>query len=376
MKLNKIKLLNYRNISELSLDLCENINVFYGDNAQGKTNLIEAIWNFTGNQSFRGSKRSELLQIGKESFKLEIDFSDNERSQSALIEYGQKKRILLNNVAVNSQTELNGSFYAVVFSPSHLSLIKDGPKNRRHFIDIAISEIKPQYRNYLLSYEKILNQRNALLKNYRSYANLKENIEVWDYQLAKIGTIITIYRNDYINKLMPIVKKIYSGLSSNKEKIDLAYISTVFENVKDISSYEDIFLEEYKIKLSDSFENDIKQGFTTVGVHRDDLYMAIDEKEVRIFGSQGQQRSSVIALKLGEAKLLKLASGEEPIILLDDVMSELDENRQDYILNHVKNMQVFITCCDISNTLKLKKGRVFKIKNGEVTEINDVDGVI
>lgn len=376
MRLNKIKLKNYRNISELSLDLSPDINVFYGDNAQGKTNLIEAIWNFTGNQSFRGSKRSELLKIGEDSFFLQIDFEDGEREQSALIEYGAKKRFLLNNVSVGSQSELGGSFFAVVFSPSHLSLIKDGPKNRRKFIDIAISEIKPQYRNYLLSYEKILNQRNALLKNYRNYSNLRENIEIWDYQLAKIGTIITIYRNDYVNKLIPIVNKIYSGLSSNRENFEIAYASTVFEDVKKITSYEDLFLEEYKSALSKSFEEDLKQGFTTVGIHRDDLILEIDKKDVRAFGSQGQQRSSVIALKMGEAKLLKLATNEEPIILLDDVMSELDESRQDYILNHVKNMQVFITCCDISNTLKLKKGRVFRIENGKVKEIKEVDGVI
>lgn len=214
------------------------------------------------------------------------------------------------------------------------------------------------------------------MKNYRNYSNLRENIEIWDYQLAKIGTIITIYRNDYVNKLIPIVNKIYSGLSSNRENFEIAYASTVFEDVKKITSYEDLFLEEYKSALSKSFEEDLKQGFTTVGIHRDDLILEIDKKDVRAFGSQGQQRSSVIALKMGEAKLLKLATNEEPIILLDDVMSELDESRQDYILNHVKNMQVFITCCDISNTLKLKKGRVFRIENGKVKEIKEVDGVI
>lgn len=368
MKLDKIELKNYRNIENMEINPCEGINVFYGDNAQGKTNLIEAIWLFTGNNSFRGSKASELIMFEKEAASLSIEFCDKERLQKAKILLSQKKKIILNGVELKSMAELNGCFYAVVFSPAHLSLIKDGPKNRRRFIDIAVSQIKPQYEEYLQRYEKLIEQRNALLKNSGSYDNLAENIDVWDMQLAKIGTIISIYRSDYVQKLEILAKKAYEGLSSCRESFYTEYVSTVFDEIKQLKSYDDNVVNLYYKKLKESFQSDLKQGYTTVGIHRDDLDVFIDEKSVKIYGSQGQQRSSIIALKIAEAELLRRVTGENPIMLLDDVMSELDEKRQDYILNHVLSMQVFITCCDVSNTLRLKEGKIFHIEGGRVLE--------
>ncbi|MEG0691486.1 MAG: DNA replication/repair protein RecF [Oscillospiraceae bacterium] len=373
MKLNKIELLNYRNIKNMEIIPGDGINVFYGDNAQGKTNLIEAIWLFTGNNSFRGAKAAELIMFDQDVASLAIDFSDQQRNQKAKMILSSKKKLTLNNVELKSMSELNGNFYAVVFSPAHLSFIKDGPKNRRRFIDIAVSQIKPQYDSYMQRYEKLIDQRNALLKNSHSYQNLEQNIEVWDLQLAKIGTIISIYRNDYIHKLEQLAKKIYEGLSSKKENFTIHYVSTVFEQIKEVTVYDDDKVMQYQEILKANFQTDVRQGYTTIGIHRDDLDIFIDGKSVKTYGSQGQQRSSVIALKLAEAQLLKKVTGENPIMLLDDVMSELDVSRQDYILNHVRGMQVFITCCDVSNTLKLNNGCIFKINNGALQEFCNIE---
>lgn len=366
MKLEEISIKNYRNIREINFLPCPGINVIYGDNAQGKTNLMEAIWLFTGNSSFRGAKTNELPLFGSEQTNLEIRFSDRKREQKAEIMLGNRKRSRLNGVELKTAGELNGNFYAVVFSPSDLSFIHEGPKGRRRFLDVAIAEIKPQYKSYLLTYEKLVEQRNALLRGAAFYPNMEENIDVWDFQLAKVGTILSIYRGEYVRKLQVLAQKIYDGLSFEKEYFDCCYSSTVFDDINRITSYEDIFVNQYYQCLKESYSADLKQGFTGVGIHRDDLELAIDKKLVRIYGSQGQRRSSIIALKLAEASLLKKATGESPVMLLDDVMSELDVSRQGYILNHLQDMQVFITCCDVSNTMKLKNGKILRIENGMI----------
>lgn len=373
MILKELAAENYRNLSDLKINACENINVIYGENAQGKTNIIEAIWLFTGNKSFRGANIQELIMFEKEKSSISINFADSKRTQNAIIKLAPKKKIILNSVELKGQAELNGEFLSVVFSPTHLSLVKDGPKNRRKFIDIAISQIKPQYKSYLHSYEKLIDQRNALLRLNSRYCNLKNDIDVWDIQIAKIGTIISIYRNDYIKKLSQIVENIYCGISSDKEKLQINYNSTVFKNIDEqaLKIYDEEKVEVYYNALKEAFENDVKRGSSSVGVHRDDLDIFTNSHSTRLYGSQGQQRSAIIALKMGEAELLKKVTGEKPIMLLDDVMSELDEKRQDYILNHVKDMQVFITCCDFINTLRLQQGRLFKIENGMIKKVSD-----
>lgn len=374
MNLTSLTLNSYRNINQISISPSDFINVIYGDNAQGKTNIIEAIWLFTGNASFRGARYQEMISFNKKKAGIEIRFKDEKREQKASIlllnEGSLTKRIRLNNVEVKRFSELTGNFFAVVFSPTHLSLVTDGPKNRRNFLDAAISQIKPQYKEYLSTYEKLLSQRNSLLKS--NFSNLEQQLDIWNIQIAKAGTIISIYRNDYIKKLTEICKKYYKGLSSQKEEFDIKYISTIYDNIDEITSYNDAAIDIYYQKLKQNFEVDIKNGFTTSGIQRDDIELLVNKLEVKTYGSQGQQRSSVITLKLGEANLFKKVTGENPVMLLDDVMSELDEKRQDYILNHVADMQVFITCCDKENIKKLKKGKVFKIEDGSVIEKEEI----
>ncbi len=358
---------NFRNLANGTVVFSEQMNVIFGDNAQGKTNLIEAIWLFSGAKSFRGAKDSELTAFGEDYTALSLTFRDKERSQTADIRFGgrDKKKVLLNKVPLEGISKLAGSFYTVVFAPSHLSIVSEGPVNRRRFLDNAISQINPRYRDYLDQYEKVLLQRGALLRDCWKFPTLRETIEIWDDQLARLGSILTIYRNDYVTKLGRVASRIYAGLSQGKEQLTISYRSTVF-GTQQISVYDDATIKTYGQALSDNLEEDIKAGLTAVGIHRDDLEVEIDGRSARVYGSQGQKRSSALALKLAEASLLEGITGESPVILLDDVMSELDAHRQDYILNHVKNNQVFLTCCDISNTLQLREGKVFHVEKGRI----------
>ncbi len=362
---------NFRNLQNDTVSFSEKMNVIFGDNAQGKTNLIEAIWLFSGAKSFRGAKDSEMISFDQKFTSLKMNFSDEQREQTAEIRFGRgdKKKILLNKVPLETRSKLSGSFYTVVFSPSHLSIISEGPKNRRRFLDDAISQINPQYAGYLRQYEKVLLQRNTLLKDCFKFPDLRETIELWDAQLARLGSILTIYRNDYVKKLNLAAAKIYSGLSQKKEDFSIFYQSTVFDGKKIVKVYDDQTISVYYQSLCDHLDGDIKLSQTSVGIQRDDLEVLINGKSVKTYGSQGQKRSCALALKLAEAVLLQNITKETPVILLDDVMSELDTHRQDYILNHVKNSQVFITCCDISNTLQLKEGRIFQVEAGKIVPI-------
>ena len=358
---------NFRNLKNDTVTFSDKMNVLFGDNAQGKTNLIEAIWLFSGAKSFRGAKESEMKAFGADYTTLSLQFCDKVREQQIKISFGgREKKAWLNKVPLENRSKLSGAFYTVVFSPSHLSIIAEGPKNRRRFLDDAISQINPQYGGYLRQYEKVLFQRNTLLKECCHRPELKETIEIWDTQLARLGSILSIYRFDYVKKLNLAAAKIYQGLSREKESFSLEYQSTVFSG-QPVTIYEDKVIQIYFDSLCSHLELDKKQGQTSVGIQRDDLEVLINGKSAKVYGSQGQKRSSALALKLAEAALLQNITKETPVILLDDVMSELDAHRQDYILNHVKKNQVFITCCDITNTLKLKEGKIFHVENGSVT---------
>lgn len=369
MKLTSLQLKHFRNLAEITLIPGEHINVIYGDNAQGKTNLIEAIWLFTGNQSFRGSKVSELIAFTEPFCEARISFEDREREQHAVLKLGAKREILLNQVPLKKKAELAGHFYCVIFSPDDLDFVKGSPRIRRNFLDEAIAQITPQYLDYLDQYEKTLEQRNALLKDLSHQPYLRETLDIWDLQLAKLGTILSIYRRDYLAKLSTLATSIYCGLSSGKEEFSVSYQSSAFEQLP--GRYDDEAITCYFERLQQGLQQDIRQGFTGVGIHRDDVEVNIGGLSAKTYGSQGQQRSAILTLKLAEANLLRKVTGETPVILLDDVMSELDAKRQDYILNHVQEGQVFITCCDSINTMRLKNGRIFRIEAGNIAEVSE-----
>ncbi len=362
MKIKNISIENFRNIKDLSLEF-DDVNIIWGENAQGKTNLIEAIYLFTGGKSFRGAKDSQLIKIGEEKSRLKIEFEGSGREQYAEIDINNKRVASLNGVKKKSASQLSDEIKAVIFSPVHLNMIKDGPSERRKFIDAALCQIKSNYRNLLKEYNRCLNQRNILLKDLKNNPELDSLLYIWNKNCAISGAKIIYQRLKYIEAISPYVKDIFSGISGGNEEIELKYLS----NQEYSTDMEDI-----EKKLLRALENnkyqDMMNKSTSSGPHRDDIEILINGVSARIYGSQGQQRSCVLAMKLAEASLLEQITKKEPIALLDDVMSELDEKRQDYILNHIKNRQVFITCCDKETILRLKKGKTFHIENGSLID--------
>lgn len=366
MKVEEFSFQNFRNLIDDRFIPSPKLNIIYGNNAQGKTNLIEAMWLFTGGKSFRGAKDKELIKIGIENKKLELNmkfFSEN-RNQKANISIAnnntKKRNLILNDINKKSITEIIGKFCAVVFSPIHLSLVKEGPGNRRKFIDSAICQIKPTYIYTLSEYNKILMQRNTLLKDLKYNYDLIDTLDIWNIKLAQIGSIIISERINYCDSLLKYAKEIYSGISNNKEFIDLKYKTCVESESK--SEIQNELLD----KINTSVKEDIFLGFTTKGPHRDDIEILINKLSAKSFASQGQQRSAVLALKLSEAKILKNQIGESPVIFLDDVMSELDLSRQNYLSNNIKDFQTFVTCCD-PTVLNIKcESKLFNINKGKI----------
>jgi DNA replication and repair protein RecF len=375
MQITHLELENFRNIASARLDPCPGVNVIYGANAQGKTNLLEAIWLCSGNRSFRGARENQMARFGEKIFRVHLTFADREREQKISYDSGgDKRRILLNRMPLRSASELTGEFTCVVFHPEDLSLVKQGPADRRNFLDIAVSQVKPVYGRYLSQYDSVLEQRNALLRQIGKTHNpsldaAREMLSIWDEQLCKIGTAIAILRQDYIQKLSALAETVYRGFTGDRETFSLCYESSVFPKGVPLQVYSEELIDLYREKLAAHLEDDIRLRFTGVGIHRDDLDIAVNSLSARAYGSQGQQRSCAIALKIGEAMLLKGVTGEDPVILLDDVMSELDPARQDYLLNRIRGFQVFITCCDTANTLRIDGGRIFHVESGRFTQV-------
>lgn len=364
MRVIAVKFENYRNLKNDIIQPCDGVNIIYGDNAQGKTNLLEAIWLFCGGHSFRSSKDSEVIRWEENYARLEMRFFGQEREQTAkLLFNGNKKQLEINGVEKKSAAALIEKFCAVVFSPEHLNLIKRGPSQRRKFIDSAICREKLQNAVILSKFNRVLVQRNSLLKDIYRRPSLEDTLSVWDEPLIQNGAMLIKKRMDYVEMLSQRAKIYHDGISKNSEKLEIKYISSIDAEISD--SVDEI-AEKFRKKLNENRKDDIRTGVTSYGPHRDDIEILINGKNARAFGSQGQQRSAVLSLKLAEAAVLKERMGEEPVILLDDVLSELDSKRQDFLLNELKDCQVFITCCEKSNKEQLKEGKIFLLKNGEV----------
>lgn len=365
MKLTKIKINGLRNLKEIEFTPSSGCNIIYGENAQGKTNLIEGIWLFTGQKSFRSGNESRLLGFDEEFAQIEITFDDHEREQVMRMNLTEKKsEFFLNKVPQKSIRGFLGNFYAVIFTPSHLKIIQEGPSYRRRFLNQGISQLRRDYAGYYLRYQKALLQRNNFLKKGK---NQDELLDIWDLQLAKLGTVISLLRSDYVKKIRSYIKEIYSELTSGKEEIDIEYQSTVFDKIED-EKYSQEKVNQYYEQLKKKRQKDLEYKTTSIGVHRDDLEMKINGHSVKHYGSQGQQRSCVIALKLGEAKMIEEITNQEPVVLLDDVMSELDQNRQKYILEQIKSYQVFLTCCNLKEIENQTGGKKMEMKEGRLKD--------
>ena len=366
MRISRLHLEQFRNIESLSVFPCETVNIIYGDNAQGKTNLLEAIWLLSGAKSFRGAKDADLIRFGESRALIESDFFCAGRQQTSKIQLEGKKTAWLNDIRQDSITAFAGIFTTVVFSPSHLGLVKDGPAGRRKFLDTSICQITPRYIGMIGQYQRILLQRNTLLKDISYASALLDTLDIWDEKLSALGGVIIRMRMEYTRRLQKEAEDIYKGISMERESFSLDYRPFELpvqegQTQREISS---LLLE----KMMQNRSEDLRSGSTGIGPHRDDLEISINGRSVRSFGSQGQQRSSVLALKLVESRCIGDILGEWPVILLDDVMSELDQNRREYLLNHLTGSQIFITCCDKGYFSRLEGGRVFRMEHGQLEQ--------
>ena len=371
MKILKMSFKGYRNLKENKIDFSPEINFVFGKNAQGKTNLIEAIWMFTGARSFRGTKDADLVNFNSDFAKIDGNFFfENRDHEIAIIFSGGKRKAIFDDIAKNYPTNIIGRFKTVLFSPVHLSLVKDGPDFRRRFLDSAICQLKPTYTKTISRYNQVLKQRNSFLKTFNNTNQNLQLLDVWDDKLSEIGAKIIKERLEYLKSFKNRVFSIYNDISGEKEKIEVKYVFSVNKNITLGLSLDDI--KKLMIsKLEKVRETDMKTGSTSCGPHKDDLEIFINEKAAKYFGSQGQQRSVVLAFKLAEAMILEEFSGEPPVILLDDVMSELDDFRKKYLLKSLGGKQVFITSCDKNDLKELKIGKLFTIENGKVDVTKD-----
>lgn len=361
MYIERLQILNYRNYNVLDISLGRRVNVFMGDNAQGKTNILEAMYYCAFAKSHRTSRDKELLKWGVDNTFISLSVSKerlDKRIDINILKDG-KKAIRINKVKINKIGELFGVFNVVMFSPEDLKIIKDSPGVRRKFIDMELCQLNSNYYYSLVQYNKLLNERNALLKN-RSVDI--EMLDIYDTRMDEFGKNIIIARLKYMEDLNRFGHEIHKDITSGKEEIEFKYLSTI-KNF----SYEDNSLYN---ELKKNRKRDIEKGITTVGPHRDDFTVMINDVDTKSFGSQGQQRTAVLTIKFSSLKIIKEVTGEFPVLLLDDVLSELDFSRKRYILSTIGDIQTVITCTgieDLSEYLDLNS-KVFKVKNGEILE--------
>ena len=353
MWIKKIKIKNFRNYKEQEINLEKNINIFYGENAQGKTNIIESIFLCSLGKSFRAKKDIEMIKINEKNAIVEIEYEKSDREGKIKIELENKKNIYLNGIKIKKLSELLGNLNIVIFTPDDINILKGGPQNRRRFLDIMISQLRPNYMHILNLYLKTIDQRNKYLKQIKEENKDEKLLEIWDEKLAEYAIKIYEYRKEFIDKIIEKIKIIHNKITNGKEEIELEYLT------------ECINKEKYLYLLKERRKLDIIKGFTTKGIHRDDFMIYINKKEINIYGSQGQNRTAMLSLKLAELQVIYDEIGEYPILLLDDFMSELDKNRRKNFLENIKDTQVIITGTeklDIENLKYLE----YNVSNGQI----------
>lgn len=357
MIIKSLELLDYRNYESLQMDFDQGTNILYGNNAQGKTNILESIYVCATTKSHRGSRDKELIRFDQQDahIRMFIEKSGIEHKIDIHLKKNRTKGVAIDGIPIRKSSELMGMVNVVFFSPEDLTIIKNGPAERRHFMDMELCQLNKVYLHDISNYNKIINQRNNLLKQSYYEESLKDTLDVWDMQLVRYGGKVIRERERFIEKLNELIIPIHKKLSGGKENLELCYEPNVTE--KDFE--EQLFLRR---------DVDLKLKSTTVGPHRDDMGFYIDGINVRRFGSQGQQKTAALSLKLAEIDLVKLFIKDTPILLLDDVLSELDSFRQNYLLESIRQIQTVITCTGldefINNQFNIDK--IFRVKNGSI----------
>lgn len=362
MYIEKLSLTGFRNLKDINLKLNNGINIFFGENAQGKTNILESIYICSTGRSHRTRSDSQLINFIKQESHIQL-YAVKEKRKDRIdvhIKRDEKKGIAINGIAIKKSGELFGTLYTVIFSPEDLNLIKEGPSERRRFMDIEICQINNIYYYDLQQYYKVLKQRNNLLKKIQINPSLKETLFVWDKQLLEYGEKIINSREKFIKKLSKIAAKEHKKISGDKEILEINYKPSC--NLPDLAQ-----------KMNNYLERDIIYGSTQIGPHKDDISFLINGNDVKIYGSQGQQRTTALSCKLAEIELIKNETGYTPVLLLDDVLSELDKQRQKYLLDNIDKIQVIITCTGIEDSINKYKNKsfIFSIKDGDIYKQNN-----
>ena len=357
MIIKSVALNNFRNYEGLDLELGKNLNILYGDNAQGKTNVLEAIYVCGTTKSHKGSKDKDIIRLGCEDahIRMIVEKDSIEHKIDMHLKKSRSKGIAIDGVPIKRSGDIFGLVYIVFFSPEDLNMIKEGPGERRRFLDMELSQMDKVYLYHLTKYNKILAQRNNLLKQIGQDRSLTDTLDVWDKQLIENGKVLIRSRAQFIDSINEIIKPIHSRLTGDVENIKLVYEPNVTE-------------EEFEKKVAKNRDRDIYQKMTLTGPHRDDICFLINDNDIRKFGSQGQQRTAALSLKLSEIELVKKTIKDNPILLLDDVLSELDRKRQNYLMDSINDIQTLITCTGLEELVEKKKevSRLYHVVNGNI----------
>ena len=361
MYIQSLELKNYRNYDRLIIEFSSGTNILYGDNAQGKTNILEAVYLGATTKSHRGSKDKEIIRFGENESHIMIHLmkQDIGHQIDMHLKKSRTKGAAIDQIPIKRSSDLLGFVPVIFFSPEDLSIIKNGPSERRKFLDIELSQLEKMYLHQLSSYNKVMAQRNNLLKQLVYQRELLDTLDSWDLQLVKYGSEVIRYRRKFIEDLNEIIREIHKNLTGKKEKIVLKYDYSV--------NY-----DEFLTVLQRKREIDLKYASTGAGPHRDDIEFLVNGIDIRRFGSQGQQRTAALSLKLAQIELVKRQTGETPILLLDDVLSELDSSRKNYLLDSIKDIQTLITCTGLEEFINshLQIDKMFQVKSGKIVREN------
>lgn len=357
MIIKSLELADFRNYDCLEISFDKGTNILYGDNAQGKTNILEAIYVSATTKSHKGSKDKEIIHFDKEEAHIRtyLQKEDDEIRVDMHLRKNKSKGIAIDGQKIKKAADLMGLLNIVFFSPEDLGIIKNGPSERRRFADMELCQLDSFYLYNLNHYNRIINQRNKLLKDMYFQPELRETLNIWDSQLVSFGSKIIERRAQFATQLCEIITEIHRKLSGGKEELIIQYEP-------------DVTIEEFETKMRMSQEKDIRAKVTSVGPHRDDFSFIVNGIDIRKYGSQGQQRTAALSLKLSEIELVKKISKDTPVLLLDDVLSELDSNRQNYLLNSIGNIQTIITCTGLDEFInnRFEINKIFKVTNGSV----------